>query len=64
MRRAAIPAIQAKDQSVHQILQAMKENIEILNGVRGGPIATLGSDATLAQVVSKLNEVIDRLNAR
>jgi hypothetical protein len=40
----------------------MKENIEILTGVREGLIELLASDATTDQVIAKVNEIVLRLN--
>jgi hypothetical protein len=44
------------------MLTAMKENIELLTGARGGSIEPLPDSATLADVIERLNEVIDRLS--
>ena len=41
--------------------QALKENVELLTGQRGGQIATLPTSATLDDVIRKLNEIISRL---
>ena len=41
----------------------MKENLEQLNGQRGGTIASLPASASTAQIISKVNEIIDRLMA-
>lgn len=62
MKKPAIPAVTVKDQQVASLLRPMKENIEILTGQRGGSLTKLNDNATLAEVISKLNEVIDRLN--
>lgn len=45
-----------------QILSAIKQTLDLLTGAVGGEIPPLRSDATLVQVVAKLNEVIQRLN--
>jgi hypothetical protein len=62
MKKPAIPAVNVNDQSIAALLRPLKENVEILNGVRGGSLTKLETNATLAQVISKLNDVIDRLN--
>jgi hypothetical protein len=41
----------------------MKENLEIITGVRGGIIAQLPENASNSRVISKINEIIQRLNA-
>ena len=64
MKKPAIPAVgQMADQRVAALLRPIKENIEILTGQRGGSLTKLDNNATLSEVISKLNEVIDRLNA-
>jgi len=63
MRKPAIPAASVQDSQTAAILRPMKENIEILTGVRSGKIKNLAVDADLAAVISKVNEIIDRLNA-
>jgi hypothetical protein len=63
MKKPAIPStLSIQDKSIATILGPMKENIEILTGVREGLITALPSDATTAQIISKINEVILRLN--
>ena len=63
MKKPAIPStLSIQDRSIAAIVGPMKENIEILTGVREGLIAPLPSDATTAQIISKINEVILRLN--
>jgi hypothetical protein len=63
MKKPAIPAVAVKDQQVASLLRPIKENIEILTGQRGGSLTKLTTDATLSDVINKLNTVIDRLNA-
>jgi hypothetical protein len=63
MRKPAIPAVSVEDQRVAVLLRPIKENIEILTGIRGTYLTKLDSSATLSEVITKLNEVIDRLNA-
>ena len=63
MKKPAIPGTQGvADQNIVRILQPIKENIESLTGVRGGKIATLPTDASLGQVILKINEIIGRIN--
>lgn len=63
MRKPAIPAVTVPDQQIAALLRPMKENIESLTGIRGGAITPLPGDAALGSVISKLNEVIARMNA-
>lgn len=64
MQKPSIPAVNTSDPQLRALLLPMKENIELLTGTREGLIEKLSQDATLSDVISKVNEVIDRLNAR
>lgn len=65
MKKPAIPGIQGiSDTALQRILMPMKENIELLTGVRGEIIKPLPTGTTdLAVIVSKINEIIERINA-
>lgn len=64
MKKPSIPSVMGvTDQKVAALLRPIKENIEILTGQRGDSLTKLDDSATLSQVITKLNEVIDRLNA-
>lgn len=41
--------------------QAVKERLERIAGVRGGKLANLDSGATTAQIIEKINEIIELL---
>ena len=56
-----IPSPAGLDPEVRKPIEAIKENIEQLRGVRGTKIDTLPSTATLAEVIAKTNEIITRL---
>ncbi len=58
MKKRAIPQPTA-DQT--EINRAVKENLEILQGLRGGTIAQLPTTATTAEIIAKLNEIVSRL---
>lgn len=65
IKKPAIPAIQTNsiaDRRLVSILQPLKQNVEMLTGVRGGRVEQLDNTATLDDVIQKLNEVIARLN--
>lgn len=62
-RKPAIPDVPLGPQPLVSILSALKINVELLTGVRGGPIETLPDTATLSDVITRLNELIDRVNA-
>lgn len=61
MKRSAIPTPVASDPGTRAYMLAVKENIELLNGVRGTPINPVKSTATLAEVIDALNQIIDRM---
>lgn len=44
-----------------KIIHLLTENVELLNGTRSPTIDPLPSTATLAQVIAKVNEIVDRL---
>lgn len=63
MKKPSIPAVNVADYKVASLLRPMKENIETMTGVRGGPLAELPADADLSAVISRINAIIARLNA-
>lgn len=63
MKKPAIPAVNVQDQRIASLLRPIKENLEIMNGTRGGYLAELPANASLADVISKVNEIVARLNA-
>ena len=64
MKKPSIPALQGiKDQAVLKVLTPMKENIELMTGVRGGVIEELPENSSLSSTISKINEIIRRLNS-
>lgn len=64
MRKPSIPATMGvSDPVARSLLVAMKENIEQMNGVRGGIVEKLPNNASLSDVIGKLNEIIGKINA-
>lgn len=63
-RKPGIPSVALQDPNLTVVVNALKENIEIITGSRlgVGEIRTLGATASTAEIVAKLNEVIKRLN--
>ena len=63
-KKPGIPPVNLPDRTLNQAISAMKENIEIITGARlgVGEIVILEPTATTAQIISKINEVITRLN--
>ena len=64
MKKPAIPSVMGvADPVARNLLSALKENVELMNGVRGEEIKTLATNATLSDCISKINEIIGKLNA-
>lgn len=63
-RKPAIPSAHTDNQALNQILSAMKENLDVITGslTTVKEIKTLDGSETLAQVITKVNEIIRRLN--
>jgi len=63
-KKPGIPFYTNEDRSLTQVISAIKENIEVITGARAGSnqITSLDSTATTAQIISKINEIIGRLN--
>lgn len=63
-KKPAIPVFNSTDRTLNQVLSAVKENIEVITGARAGStqINALATNATTAQIISKINEIIGRLN--
>lgn len=64
IKKPGIPAVSTPDLHIYALLSAIKENIEIITGARPktSPITKLNADADLSAVISKINEVIARIN--
>lgn len=64
IKKPAIPPYSSADKTLTQAMTAMKENIEIMNGSRPGTsqIDQLGTTATTAQIIAKINQIISALN--
>jgi hypothetical protein len=63
IKKPGIPGMQGVEPAMARILNSIKENIELITGVRGAPISQLDSDATLEDVISRLNQLIVRINS-
>lgn len=64
LRKPGIPITSFADGNLNQVIAAIKENVEIINGARVGvgEFVKLPTDADLSDVISKINEIITRLN--
>lgn len=64
MKKPSIPALQGvKDPALMRVLTPMKENIELLTGVRQGTLQKLPENADTTAIINKINEIIERVNA-
>lgn len=65
MKKPSIPAVSGvQDPAVARLLQPIKENIEVMTGVRGGVLSSLPTNASSSEIISKINEIIGKLNAQ
>jgi hypothetical protein len=64
LKKPGIPITSFADGNLNQVIAAIKENIEIINGARIGigEFVKLPADADLSEIISKINEIITRLN--
>lgn len=62
IKKPAIPALGSLPYELSRILTPIKENLDLITGVRTGPIAQLPQTAVLLDAVNKINEIIIRLN--
>lgn len=56
--KRAIPSPQGNQ---FEINRAVKENLEVLFGIRSDKIAALSDSASTAEIIAKVNELITRL---
>lgn len=63
-KKPAIPIVNTGERSVILALSAIRENIELLTGMRPGisEISPLGNAASTTDIISKINEIVTRLN--
>ena len=64
MKKPGIPPTPLVMGEMGQFLDALKTHLEMLGGMRSGVLEPLATDATLAAVIAKVNEIVDRVNAR
>jgi len=61
VKKPAIPQVPRAEQPRAAFDQATKETLEIITGRRGGSVKPLANDASLADVIAKLNELLTRI---
>ena len=64
MKKPAIPATGGLPRELSQILEPLKTNVELITGARPGSTSlnALGSDAALSDVITKVNQILSRIN--
>ena len=61
MTRRSIPTVPRSDKARMDFDAAVKERLEVMGGERGEKIRLLPADASLAEAVAKVNELIARM---
>ena len=63
-KKPAIPSASTDNQGLNQMLSAIKENLNIITGSLTSvkELKVLDSTATTEEIISKINEIIRRLN--
>lgn len=64
MKKPAIPGTSSLPPQIAQIIEPIKANVELITGSRPGSIevTNLGSDASLSDVITKVNQILSRIN--
>jgi hypothetical protein len=64
MKKPAIPGTASLPSQIAQIIEPIKANVELITGARPGSIevTALGSDASLSDVITKVNQILSRIN--
>ena len=63
MKKAAIPSVRTGQPELDRALGALKQNMDSITGQarNAGRLQPLPSSATMAQIISRLNEIVERL---
>jgi hypothetical protein len=64
IRKPSIPVVHTTDKTTNLAFAAIRETLEIMTGVRNGTaqINQLPSAATNDEIITKINEIIAKLN--
>ena len=63
VRKPSIPATSMMPVDMARVLGPIKENIEMITGVRGGELTQLEETASTAEIIQAINAIIVKLNA-
>ena len=66
MKKPGIPAVpvifkEGNNPRLVEYLTALQANVDTVTGRKGGRIEYLRSNASLSEVIDKINEILDRL---
>jgi hypothetical protein len=61
IRKPSIPAVTPTN--ISTTIGAIKENIELITGARQGELAQLAATASTADIITKINQIVIRMNA-
>lgn len=63
MKKAAIPSVRTGQPELDRALDALKQNMDSITGQarNSGRLQQLPSNATTAQIINRLNEIVERL---
>lgn len=64
MKKPSIPSTAYLPPEVARVVEPLKANVELITGSRPGAVslATLATDASLADVITKVNQILSRIN--
>jgi hypothetical protein len=64
MKKPSIPSTSNLPPEVARVLEPLKANVELITGSRPGStsLTSLATDATLADVITKVNQILSRIN--
>lgn len=58
MKKRSIPQVPKPGERRENFDAALKENLELIQGLRGSKVQPLASTATTAEIIEKINELI------
>jgi hypothetical protein len=64
MKKPSIPATGNLPPEIARVIEPIKTNVELITGARPGSVSlqALDSAATLADAVTKINQILSRIN--
>jgi hypothetical protein len=64
MKKPSIPSTSNLPSEVARVVEPLKANVELITGSRPGStsLTSLATDATLADVITKVNQILSRIN--